>query len=127
MLAALVFLWYTNRERWLKMNILYFGFDMFAPCLEYLLSLENVNIMKVYSFESDGYFYFHDKVKALARKNDIEFTLDKITAQELKKQKAIFKKTKRIIYLYSFTEFIKLSIFAKSSFRSSSDFSVSPS
>ncbi len=69
------------------MNILYFGFDMFAPCLEYLLSLENVNIMKIYSFDSDGYFDFHDKVKALAQENNIEFTLDKITAQELKKQK----------------------------------------
>ena len=35
--------------------------------------------MKIYSFESDGYFDFNDKIKDLAEKNDIEFSLEKIS------------------------------------------------
>ncbi len=69
------------------MNILYFGFDMFAPCLEFLLSRENIKIMKIYSFESDGYFDFHDKIKSIASKNNIEFSTEKITKDELLYQK----------------------------------------
>lgn len=69
------------------MNILYFGFDMFAPCLEFLLAQKNVNVMKIYSFESDGYFDFNDKVKSIAEKNNIKFSLEKITKDELLLQK----------------------------------------
>lgn len=68
------------------MNIIYFGFDLFSPCLEYLCSLKEVNILKLYSFESDGFFDFHDKVKQIACKNNIPFTTEKITAEELRKQ-----------------------------------------
>lgn len=77
---------HIKREGEIKMNIIYFGFDLFSPCLEYLCSLKDVNILKVYSFESDGYFDFNDDVKRLADKNNIAFTTEKITAEELKKQ-----------------------------------------
>jgi len=67
-------------------NIIYFGYDLFYPCLEYLVGRSDVNVLKVYSFASDEVYDFHDKVKGICAKNNIEFTLEKITADELKKQ-----------------------------------------
>lgn len=67
-------------------NLIYFGYDLFYPCLDYLVSHPDINILKIYSFESDGIFDFHDKVKEIAERNKIEFALKKIAADELKKQ-----------------------------------------
>ncbi len=65
------------------MKILYFGYDLFSDCLEYLVSLPNVEIVKIYSFESDGKFDFNCKVKKLADQNGIPFTEQKIQESEL--------------------------------------------
>lgn len=50
------------------------------------MSLEHINIMKIYSFSSDNVVDFNDKIKKLAKINNIEFTEEKISAEELKKQ-----------------------------------------
>lgn len=42
--------------------------------------------MKIYSFPSDNVVDFNDKIKNLAKINNIEFTEEKISAEELKKQ-----------------------------------------
>ena len=67
-------------------NIIYFGYDLFYPCFEYLSSKSDVNILKVYSFESDGMYDFHDKIKEQCNKKGIPFTIEKITEKEIKKQ-----------------------------------------
>lgn len=68
------------------MKVIYFGYDAFLPCLKAVLDNPNYEIMKIYSFESDGIFDFNDKIRALAIENNIEFTTEKITAQELARQ-----------------------------------------
>ena len=68
------------------MNIIYFGYDMFSDCLKKLLQNPQINILKIYSFPSDGDFDFHDEIKGLADVKKIPFTTEKITSEELKYQ-----------------------------------------
>lgn len=68
------------------MNIIYFGYDMFSDCLKKLLQNPQINILKIYSFPSDGYFDFHDEIKGLSDVKNIPFTTEKITSEELKYQ-----------------------------------------
>ena len=65
------------------MNLIYFGYDLFAPCLKKLLEMPDVNILKIYSFESDGNVDFNDEIKGLAAVKKIPFTEEKITKEEL--------------------------------------------
>lgn len=65
------------------MKVIYFGYDAFLPCLQAVLKNPNYEIIKIYSFESDGIFDFNDKIRALALEKNIEFTTEKITAEEL--------------------------------------------
>ncbi|MBQ8338813.1 MAG: hypothetical protein IJY33_06690 [Oscillospiraceae bacterium] len=66
------------------MNIIYFGYDLFAPCLKELASNPEINVLKVYSFEGDGYFDKNDEVKEICAVKNIPFTTEKITVDELK-------------------------------------------
>ena len=68
------------------MNIIYFGYDLFAPCLKELASSPDINVLKVYSFEGDGFFDKNDKVREICAVKNIPFTTDRITADELKWQ-----------------------------------------
>ena len=65
------------------MNIIYFGYDLFAPCLKKLIEMPDVNILKIYSFEPDGSVDFNDEIKGLATVKKIPFTEEKITENEL--------------------------------------------
>lgn len=65
------------------MNIIYFGYDLFASCLKKLLEMPDINILKIYSFESDGNVDFNDEIKGLATVKKIPFTEKKITKEEL--------------------------------------------
>lgn len=68
------------------MNIIYFGYDLFYTCLEYLILQKDINILKVYSFECDKVYDFNDKISEICTQNNIPFTTEKITAKEIKKQ-----------------------------------------
>ncbi len=68
------------------LNIIYFGYDLFAPCLKELASNPQINILKVYSFDGDGFFDRNDEIKEICAVKNITFTTDKITADELKSQ-----------------------------------------
>ena len=65
------------------LNIIYFGYDLFAPCLKELASNPDINILKVYSFEGDGYFDKNDEIKEICSVKNIPFTTERITADEL--------------------------------------------
>jgi len=67
-------------------KVLYFGYDTFLGCLKTVLDSPEYEIVKIYSFDSDGFFDFNDKTRALAKEHNIEFTTEKITSQELLKQ-----------------------------------------
>ena len=64
------------------MKIVYFGYDLFADCLERLPSL-GVEVMAVYSFPSDGVCDFHDRVQAFAARRGIPFHIGPVTGAEL--------------------------------------------
>lgn len=68
------------------LNIIYFGYDLFAPCLKELAKNANVNILKVYSFEGDGIFEKNSEIKQICSVKNIPFTTNKINADELKWQ-----------------------------------------
>ena len=68
------------------LNMIYFGYDLFAPCLKELASNPEISILKVYSFEGDGYFDKNDEIREICDVKNIPFTTDKITACELKAQ-----------------------------------------
>ena len=64
------------------MKIVYFGYDLFADCLERLPAL-GVEVMAVYSFPSDGVCDFHDRVKTFARERGIPFRVEPVTGEAL--------------------------------------------
>ncbi len=68
------------------LNIIYFGYDLFALCLKELASKPEINILKVYSFEDDGYFDKNDEIRETCAVKNIPFTTEKITVDELKFQ-----------------------------------------
>lgn len=64
------------------MKIAYFGYDLFYPCLEKILSDNTIEVLRIFSFpenEDDK----HEKIKFLAKKNNIDFTQDKITKKDI--------------------------------------------
>lgn len=67
-------------------KIIFFGYDTFLGCLKAVLNNPEYEIIKIFSFESDGFFDFNDKTRALAQKHNIEFTTEKITKDELCRQ-----------------------------------------
>ena len=64
------------------MKIVYFGYDLFADCLERLPDL-GVEVMAIYSFPSDGVCDFHHRVRAFAREREIPFHMGPVTGAEL--------------------------------------------
>lgn len=64
------------------MKIVYFGYDLFADCLERLPDL-GVEVMAIYSFPSDGVCDFHDRVQAFALRWGIPFHVGPVTGVEL--------------------------------------------
>lgn len=64
------------------MKIVYFGYDLFADCLESLPAL-GVEVMAIYTFPSDGVCDFNDRVRAFAKTHHIPCTVGRAAAEEL--------------------------------------------
>lgn len=64
------------------MKIVYFGYDLFADCLESLPAL-GIEIMAIYTFPSDGVCDFNDRVTAFAAAHQIPCTVGRVTAAAL--------------------------------------------
>lgn len=64
------------------MKIVYFGYDLFADCLESLPAL-GVEIMAIYTFPSDGVCDFNDRVTAFAAAHGIPCTVGRATEADL--------------------------------------------
>lgn len=64
------------------MKIAYFGYDLFYPCLEKILTCDNITVLKVFSFPENSDDK-HEKIKYLSRKHNIEFTQEKITKKDI--------------------------------------------
>ena len=83
-LASAPILWYTilTNPTEVPMKIVYFGYDLFADCLESLPAL-GVEIMAIYTFPSDGVCDFNDRVTAFAAARGIPCTARRVTEADL--------------------------------------------
>ncbi len=66
------------------MRIVYFGFDLFADCFEAVVNTKNVEVMALYTFDTDNVFEFNNKVVSLANKHGIPVHYEKITPEALR-------------------------------------------
>lgn len=64
------------------MKIVYFGYDLFASCLESLPAL-GVEIMAIYTFPSDGVCDFNDRITAFAAAHSIPCTVGRAAEADL--------------------------------------------
>lgn len=68
----------------ISLKIAYFGYDLFYPVLEKLLTDKNIEVLKVFSFPENSDDK-HTEIKKLALKNNIEFTQEKISKEDINK------------------------------------------
>lgn len=65
------------------MKIAYCGYDFFFSCFEDLL-INNHQIIKVFSFECDNKYNFNERLEGKAKGENISFTKNKITIDDIK-------------------------------------------
>lgn len=64
------------------MKIVFFGYDFSVAALERLLD-DGHSLMAVFSFETDNFFSFHERLKALAELHKVPFTLQPARAEHI--------------------------------------------
>lgn len=67
------------------MKICYLGYDFFSGCLEEILKLKDVEILKIFTFETDNKYNFNCNVTKLAKENNISLQYTKITKDDIEK------------------------------------------
>ena len=65
------------------MNIIYFGYDIFIDVLKFLINKKDINILKVFSFETDNEIDFNREIISLCNKENIPITLNKVTKNDM--------------------------------------------
>lgn len=65
------------------MRIVYFGFDLFYDCFEYLVNDKNTEITALHTFKTDNVFEFNEKTVTLANKAGIPVYYDKPDALKI--------------------------------------------
>lgn len=65
------------------MRICYLGYDFFYGCLEELLKLKDIKILKVFTFETDNKYNFNCYVEKLAKENNIPIKHTRITREDI--------------------------------------------
>ena len=65
------------------MNIIYFGYDMFIDVLKFLINKKDINILKVFSFETDNEIDFNREIISLCNQENIPITLNKVTKNDM--------------------------------------------
>jgi len=68
-----------------KIKILYFGYDFFYKCLDFLLNDDRFEVVKIFTFKTDNFYNFNDYIKKLADKHNIPLSFEKITKNDLLK------------------------------------------
>lgn len=65
------------------MKIAYCGYDFFYGCLNALLSKSDVEVLKIFTFKTDNKYNFNTKIIDLANRNNIPYTLEKISNNDI--------------------------------------------
>lgn len=68
-----------------KVKIVYFGFDLFYDCFKALVKHPKVEIVALYTYNTDNVFEFNKKIVALAKRKIIPVFYNKITKTEIEK------------------------------------------
>lgn len=66
-----------------SMKICYLGYDFFYGCFEEILKLKNVEVLKVYTFDTDNKYNFNCNLVKLAKDNNIPVVTSKITKKDI--------------------------------------------
>ncbi len=67
------------------MRVVYFGFDLFADCFKELVNTDGVEVMALYTFNTDNKYEFNREVVGIAKSHGIPVYYEKITADALEK------------------------------------------
>lgn len=70
------------------MKIAYFGFDLFADCLDYIVS-NGYNVVKIFTCEVDGVYETNSRVFEIAERYGIEITDSKVTRNDIEKLESL--------------------------------------
>lgn len=65
------------------MKICYLGYDFFYGCLEEILKLKNIEVLKVFTFETDNKYNFNYNIVKLSNENNIPIKYDKIAKADI--------------------------------------------
>lgn len=66
------------------MRIAYCGYDFFYTCLKRLLKMETVEVIRVFTFDTDNQYNYNKYVTKLAEENQIPITTRKISEQDVR-------------------------------------------
>lgn len=67
------------------MKICYLGYDFFYGCLEEILRLKNVEVLKIFTFKTDNKYNFNYNIVKLANENNIPLEYNRITKEDINK------------------------------------------
>ncbi|MDF1682772.1 MAG: hypothetical protein P1U46_03510 [Patescibacteria group bacterium] len=65
------------------MKVAYFGYDFFYSCLEYLVE-QDIEIVKVFTYDTDSYYNFNSNVLKIADNNSLSVQKIKISDKDIK-------------------------------------------
>lgn len=65
------------------MKVCYLGYDFFYGCLEEILKIENIEILKVFTFETDNKYNFNYHIVKIAEENNIPVNYNRITKNDI--------------------------------------------
>lgn len=65
------------------MKICYLGYDFFYSCLEQVLKLKDIEVLKVFTFKTDNKYNFNCNIVKLAKENNIPIQYTRITKEDI--------------------------------------------
>lgn len=66
------------------MKIAYCGYDFFYTCLEKLVEKDDIEVLKIFTFETDNHYNFNSYLHKIAEENGISITDKRITEEDVK-------------------------------------------
>lgn len=66
------------------MKIVYCGYDFFYTCLKKILEMDNIEVIKIFTFNTDNKYNFNKYITRLAEENHIPITTQKIFESDIR-------------------------------------------
>ena len=65
------------------MKIVYCGYDFFSNCLDALCDMANIEVIKIFTYQTDDQYNFNHNLITIAEKNRIPYSLERISSQDI--------------------------------------------